>query len=54
MSLGSTPPQIGVTNWTVAGYPIGGSGRTPITGWNDKNGDGILTVNEVTIVSDTL
>ena len=53
VSLGSTPPQIGVTNWTVAGYPIGGIWQRPITGWNDKNGDGILTVDEVTIKSDT-
>lgn len=54
VSLGSTPPQIGVSNWTVAGYPIGGIWAKPITGWNDKNGDGILTVDEVTIVSDTM
>ena len=54
VSLGSTPPQIGVTNWTVAGYPIGGIWQRPITGWNDKNGDGILTLDEVTILSDTL
>ena len=25
MSLGNTPPQIGTTNWIVAGYPIRGS-----------------------------
>lgn len=54
VSLGSTPPQIGTTNWTVVGYPIGGIWAKPITGWNDKNGDGILTVDEVTIVSDTM
>ena len=54
VSLGSTPPQIGVTNWIVAGYPIGGIWTRPIVGWNDKNGDGILTVDEVTIQSDTL
>jgi hypothetical protein len=54
VSLGTTPAQIGVTNWTVAGYPIGGIWTQPITGWNDANGDGILTVNEVTIQSDTL
>ncbi|MEP6621116.1 MAG: TonB-dependent receptor plug domain-containing protein, partial [bacterium] len=53
VSLGSTPPQIGVTNWVVAGYPIGGIWQRPITGWNDKNGDGILTADEVTIRSDT-
>ncbi|HEX9484340.1 MAG TPA: TonB-dependent receptor, partial [Gemmatimonadaceae bacterium] len=54
VSLGSTPPQIGVTNWVVAGYPIGGIWTKPIEGWNDKNGDGILTADEVTIRSDTL
>lgn len=54
VSLGSTPPQIGVTNWTVAGYPISGIWQKPITGWTDKNGDGILTVDEVTVQSDTL
>lgn len=54
VSLGTTPPQIGVTNWTITGYPIGGIWAQPITGWNDKNGDGILTVDEVTIKSDTV
>lgn len=54
VSLGSTPPQIGTTNWVVVGYPIGGIWAKPITGWSDKNGDGILTVDEVTIVSDTM
>jgi TonB-linked SusC/RagA family outer membrane protein len=54
VSLGSTPPQIGVTNWVVPGYPIGGIWAKPITGWNDKNGDGILTVDEVSIKVDTM
>jgi TonB-linked SusC/RagA family outer membrane protein len=54
VSLGSTPPQIGVTNWIVAGYPIRGIWSQPITGWNDKNHDGILTVDEVTIAADSL
>jgi len=54
VSLGTTPPQIGVSNWTVAGYPIGGIWAKAITGYSDKNGDGILTVDEVTIVTDTL
>jgi hypothetical protein len=54
VSLGGTPPQIGVTNWTLAGYPIQGIWAKPITGWNDANHDGILTVNEVSIVSDTV
>ena len=54
VSLGSTPPQIGTSNWTLAGYPISGIWAKPITGWNDLNGDGILTVNEVSIKSDTI
>ncbi len=43
VSLGSTPPQVGTTSRTVAGYPIGGLWARPITGWQDKNGDGLLT-----------
>ena len=54
VSLGSTPTQTGTTNWIIAGYPISGIWAKPITGWNDKNGDGILTVDEVSILSDTV
>jgi TonB-linked SusC/RagA family outer membrane protein len=54
VSLGSTPAQIGVSNWIIAGYPISGIWAKPITGWNDKNGDGILTVDEVSIKTDTV
>ncbi|MBX9855397.1 MAG: SusC/RagA family TonB-linked outer membrane protein [Gemmatimonadaceae bacterium] len=43
VSLGDTPPQIGTTTRTIAGYPIGGYWARPITGWQDKNGDGLLT-----------
>lgn len=43
VSLGDTPAQIGTTNRTVAGYPISGYWARPITGWEDKNGDGLLT-----------
>ena len=43
VSLGNTPPQIGTTNRTIAGYPIGGYWAQPITGWEDKNKDGLLT-----------
>lgn len=43
VSLGDTPPQIGTTSRTVAGYPISGLWAKPITGWKDKNGDGLLT-----------
>lgn len=54
VSLGSTPPQIGVTYWIVPGYPINGIWARPILGWHDDNKDGILTPGEVTIGSDTL
>lgn len=43
VSLGDNPPQIGTTSRTVAGYPIAGLWAQPITGWQDKNGDGLLT-----------
>jgi TonB-linked SusC/RagA family outer membrane protein len=43
VSLGDTPPQIGTTTRIVAGYPISGYWARPITGWEDKNGDGLLT-----------
>jgi len=54
VSLGNTSAQIGVSNWIVPGYPISGIWAKPIMGWNDTNGDGILTVNEVQIKSDTV
>jgi TonB-linked SusC/RagA family outer membrane protein len=43
VSLGDNPPQVGTTSRTVAGYPIGGLWARPITGYQDKNGDGLLT-----------
>ncbi|MDQ8163302.1 MAG: SusC/RagA family TonB-linked outer membrane protein [Gemmatimonadota bacterium] len=43
VSLGDNPPQVGTTSRTVAGYPIGGLWARPITGYEDKNGDGLLT-----------
>lgn len=43
VSLGNTPPQLGLPTRTVAGYPIGGYWERPILGWEDKNGDGLLT-----------
>ena len=43
VSLGDTPPQLGLPTRTVAGYPIGGYWSRPILGWEDKNGDGLLT-----------
>lgn len=43
VSLGDTPPQIGTTSRIVPGYPISGQWARPITGWEDKNGDGLHT-----------
>ena len=60
VSLGPTETQVGTTNWVAAGYPIRGLFARPITGWQDKNGDGILTYdsvaakNEVFVSNDTI
>jgi TonB-linked SusC/RagA family outer membrane protein len=43
VSLGGTPEQKGTTNWIVEGYPIRGFWENPILGWEDKNGDGLIT-----------
>jgi TonB-linked SusC/RagA family outer membrane protein len=59
LSLGGTAPQKGVSNWIIAGYPINALFARHITGWKDKNGDGILTsssdpnLNEVFVSTDT-
>ncbi|GLC25992.1 SusC/RagA family TonB-linked outer membrane protein [Roseisolibacter agri] len=45
VSLGNTPPQIGTSTRAVEGYPLFGFWAQPITGWDDKNKDGILTYN---------
>lgn len=45
LSLGGTPPQIGTTRRVVEGYPLFGFWAQPIIGYQDKNGDGILTYN---------
>jgi hypothetical protein len=42
VDLGGTPPQIGTTTRAVEGFPIFGFWARPITGWEDRNGDGIL------------
>ena len=60
VSLGGTPRQIGTSNWIVEGYPIRGLWARPITGWQDKNNDGILTdspnptLDEVFVSNDTI
>ena len=43
--LGGTLPQKGVSNWIIENYPIRGLWERSITGWDDKNKDGILTYN---------
>jgi TonB-linked SusC/RagA family outer membrane protein len=43
LSLGGTPEQKGTTNWIIEGYPIRGFWENPILGYEDKNGDGLIT-----------
>jgi TonB-linked SusC/RagA family outer membrane protein len=43
LSLGGTPPQIGTNTRVVEGYPLFGFWENKILGWQDKNGDGLLT-----------
>ena len=45
ISLGDTPQQINVNTRVIEGYPLFGWWAAPITGWEDKNGDRILTYN---------
>lgn len=45
LDLGNTPPQIFTNNRVVEGYPLFGWWGRPINGWEDRNGDGILTYN---------
>ncbi|HTE46677.1 MAG TPA: TonB-dependent receptor, partial [Gemmatimonadaceae bacterium] len=59
LSLGGTPPQIANDTRVAVGYPIGGYWEIPLTGYQDKNHDGILTYskdptkNEVFFAGDT-
>lgn len=43
ISLGGTPPQIGTNTRVVEGYPLFGFWENKILGWEDKNGDGLIT-----------
>lgn len=52
VSLGSVPPIIGADIREVPGYPLFGVWQRRILGFNDFNGDQILTANEI-IVSDS-
>ena len=45
ISLGETPPQVNVSTRVIEGYPLFGWWARPITGWEDKNGDKIITYN---------
>jgi TonB-linked SusC/RagA family outer membrane protein len=53
VSRGGVPPTMTQGARLVEGYPINGLWARPILGWDDANGDGILTENEVT-VGDTM
>ena len=59
LSLGGTPSQTSNDTRIAVGYPIGGYWEIPVTGWQDKNHDGILTystnptLNEVFLAGDT-
>jgi TonB-linked SusC/RagA family outer membrane protein len=45
VDMGDVPPQVGTTTRAQAGYPLFGFWERPITGWQDKNGNGILEYN---------
>ena len=52
VSLGNVPPQIGSTFQQRAGYPLNSYWSRQITGYSDKNGDGILTYNADQTISE--
>jgi len=52
VSLGNVPPIIGADIRELPGYPLFGVWQRRILGYNDFNGDGILTASEI-IVSDS-
>jgi TonB-linked SusC/RagA family outer membrane protein len=45
VDMGGVPDQVFTTWRAVAGYPLFGFWERPITGWQDKNGNGILEYN---------
>jgi outer membrane receptor protein involved in Fe transport len=49
VDLGPVPPIIGTLIQERAGYPLFGWWSRPITGYSDANGDGVLSVGEVTV-----
>ena len=45
LDLGGTPAQINTNNRIIEGYPMFAWWGRPITGWEDKDSNGILTYN---------
>jgi TonB-linked SusC/RagA family outer membrane protein len=45
VDMGGVPDQVFTTWRATAGYPLFGFWERPITGWDDKNGNGILEYN---------
>ena len=43
------PPQVGTTTRNQPGYPLFGYWQRKISGYADKNADGIITVDELTV-----
>ena len=52
VSLGDTKAQITATTRAVEGYPLFGLWARPILGWQDKNGDGILTHSDTSALNE--
>jgi TonB-linked SusC/RagA family outer membrane protein len=52
VDLGGVPPIIGATVRQVEGYPINGYWQRPITSFEDRDGNGLLSVDEVQVSSD--
>jgi TonB-linked SusC/RagA family outer membrane protein len=49
VSLGGVPPIGAATVRSVEGYPMFGWWNRPLLGWDDADGDGIITFDEVTL-----
>ncbi len=43
------PPQVGTTTRNQPGYPLFGYWQRKISGYADRNGDGIITLDEITV-----
>ncbi len=53
LSLGEGTEPIGIQTRFVPGYPLGGQWDHPIESWSDKDGNGIITADEI-VVGDSL